>query len=104
MSQRTRRPYLEAGQRPEVIYAYAAAGEMALHVDVGVGVDVDVDMDVPFELVGEVAGARAVAEARHVEGGAASARHGGAVFSRTRVQKGALDETGGGGEREGRRW
>jgi hypothetical protein len=59
----------------------------------------DVDVDVPFELVGEVAGARAVAEAGHVEGGAASARHGGAVFSRVRVQRGALDETGGAVER-----
>jgi hypothetical protein len=57
------------------------------------------DVDVPFELVGEVAGARAVAEAGHVEGGAASARHGGAVFSRVRVQRGALDETGGAVER-----
>jgi hypothetical protein len=40
-----------------------------------------------------------VAEAGHVEGGAASARHGGAVFSRVRVQRGALDETGGAVER-----
>ena len=65
--------------------------------------DVDVDVDVPLELVGEVAGARAVAEAGHVEGGAASARHGGgAVFSRVRGQKGALDEAGGAVEREGR--
>ena len=61
------------------------------------------DVDVPLELVGEVAGARAVAEAGHVEGSAASARHGGgAVFSRMRGQKGALDEAGGAIEREGR--
>lgn len=32
--------------------------------------------DVPFELVGEVARASALAEAGHVEGGAAAARHG----------------------------
>lgn len=34
--------------------------------------------DVPFELVGEVAGAGAVAEAGDVESSAASARHDGA--------------------------
>lgn len=38
------------------------------------------DVDVPFELVCEVAGAGAVAEAGDVEGSAASARHGGAVI------------------------
>lgn len=32
-------------------------------------------VDVPFEFVGKVAGARAVAEASDVEGGAAAARH-----------------------------
>lgn len=59
--------------------------------------------DVPFEFICEVARARALAEAGHVEGGAASARHGGgAVFSRMWGQKGALDEAGGAVEREGR--
>lgn len=32
-------------------------------------------MDVPFEFVGKIASARAVAEASHIEGGATSARH-----------------------------
>lgn len=35
----------------------------------------DVGGDVPFEFVGKVARARALAEAGHVEGGAAAARH-----------------------------
>lgn len=42
---------------------------MDVGVDVGVG-----EVDIPFELVGEVASAGAVAEAGHVKGGAA-ARH-----------------------------
>jgi hypothetical protein len=42
-------------------------------VDEGVGVSVG-EVDIPFELVGEVASAGAVAEAGHVKGGAA-ARH-----------------------------
>lgn len=41
----------------------------------GVGVD---EVDIPFELVGEVASAGAVAEAGHVEG-LATARHGGSA-------------------------
>lgn len=42
-------------------------------------------VDIPFELEGEVAGASAVAEARHVQGGSATARHDGdAVVRRCR--------------------
>lgn len=40
-----------------------------------VDVCVDLSVDIPFELVGEVAGARAVAEAGHVES-LTAARHG----------------------------
>mgnify|MGYP004720992811 CR=1 FL=1 len=43
-------------------------------MDEGVGVSVS-EVDIPFELVGEVASAGAVAKAGHVKGGAA-ARHG----------------------------
>lgn len=46
-------------------------------VDEGEGVGVD-EVDIPFELVGEVASAGAVAEAGHVEG-LATARHGGSA-------------------------
>lgn len=47
--------------------------------------------DVPFELVGEVAGASALAKAGHVEGGAAAARHVGVWWS----ERGGWDGVGG---------
>ena len=103
MSQRTRRPYLEGSQSRSEGEGGCGGGRDGGRDGWALDVDVDVDVDVPLELVGEVAGARAVAEAGHVEGGAASARHGGgAVFSRMWGQKGALDEAGGAVEREGR--
>lgn len=66
------------------------------------------DGDVPFEFICEIARARALAEASHVEGGAAAARHvdGGGVGEKGGVMAvgcvGVVVEVGGGGGGVGR--
>lgn len=66
------------------------------------------DGDVPFEFICEIARARALAEAGHVEGGAAAARHvdGGGVGEKGGVMAvgcvGVVVEVGGGGGGVGR--